>query len=814
MSPEPSDAMRAIKSKLNVLLLSLAFLPASAAAQETTRLAADGLEQPVEILVDRWGISHIYAESQHDLFFAQGWNAARDRLFQLELWRRQATGTVSEILGPRELERDIGTRLFKFRRDLDQELSHYHDDGIEIIGAYVDGINAYIEHTRENPELLPIEFGLLGITPGIWTTDVVISRHQGLLGNIGAELSTGRNVVRLGADVVKGLSSFGPGDPILELDAALDGEALSEDILGLYNAFRGPVRFRPEDIVDDRRGEPDAFVMLERAAEASSRTVAYDPKGDIGSNNWVVSGARSESGYPIMANDPHRVQAAPSLRYWVHLVAPGWNVIGGGEPSLPGISIGHNEFGAWGLTVFATDAEDLYVYETNPSNPNQYRYRGEWEEMSVMTETISVKGQSDHTVELKYTRHGPVVFEDDGRDLAYAVRAGWMEIGGSPYLASLRMDQATTWEEFVEACTYSNIPGENMIWADREGNIGWQAVGIAPVRRNWSGLVPVPGDGRYEWDGYLPIQAKPHVFNPAEGYFATANNDLVPRDYEFMDAVGFSWSDPYRWLRLVEVLGSGKRFSMADMMRLQTDELSIPARQLVPMLEEIAAPDNRTLRAKNLLLEWDFVMDKKSEAAGLYAAWEAEIRRAVRGASVPEGAGINLSLRKTIERVMVPPGEFGVDPMAARDQLLMGALEAAMAVLTEKLGPDQGGWVWGQEEYHHAYLRHPLGTSVDPVTRSLLEAGPLPRGGYGSTVNQTTNGDNQTSGASFRIIVDTGDWDRTVGMNTPGQSGDPESPFYRNLFELWATDQFHPVFYSRDKVEAATALRIDLRPGN
>ena len=163
---------------------------------------------------------------------------------------------------------------------------------------------------------------------------------------------------------------------------------------------------------------------------------------------------------------------------------------------------------------------------------------------------------------------------------------------------------------------------------------------------------------------------------------------------------------------------------------------------------------------------------------------------------------------------MVPPGEFGVDPMAARDQLLMDALEAAMAVLTAKLGPDQGGWVWGQEEYHHAYLRHPLGTSVDPVTRSLLEAGPLPRGGYGSTVNQTTNGDNQTSGASFRIIVDTGDWDRTVGMNTPGQSGDPESPFYRNLFELWATDQFHPVFYSRDKVEAVTAVRIDLRPGN
>ncbi|MDA0313565.1 MAG: penicillin acylase family protein, partial [Gemmatimonadetes bacterium] len=558
-----------------------------AEAQENTSLDLVGLDEPVEILVDRWGISHIYAETEHDLFFAQGWNAARDRLFQLELWRRQATGTVSEILGPRELRRDIGTRLFKFRRDLEQELNHYHERGSLIVNAYTDGINAYIAQTQRDPTLLPLEFELLGIKPGMWTPDVVISRHQGLLGNIGQELSTGRNVAQLGAGMVKRLGSLGPGNPLLDLDAAIDGEALSEDILGIYNAFRESVRFRPEDIVADRRGDGDAFAMLEQAAEAAAQTIAYDPKGDIGSNNWVVSGARSESGYPVMVNDPHRAQGAPSLRYWVHLVGPGWNVIGGGEPSLPGISIGHNEFGAWGLTVFATDAEDLYVYETNPANPNQYQYRGQWEDMTVITERVPVKGQSEEVVQLKYTRHGPVVFEDNGRELAYAVRAGWMEIGGSPYLASLRMDQAETWDEFVDASRYSHIPGENMVWADRAGNIGWQAVGIAPIRRNWSGLVPVPGDGRYEWDGYLPIQAKPHVLNPSEGYFASANNDLIPRDYEFMDAVGFSWSDPYRWLRIVEVLERGTRMSVADMMRLQTDELSIPARQLVPMLEEI-----------------------------------------------------------------------------------------------------------------------------------------------------------------------------------------------------------------------------------
>ena len=482
-------------STLTVCLV-LAFSPV-ARAQETTRLEADGLEQPVEILVDRWGISHIYAETEHDLFYAQGWNAARDRLFQLELWRRQATGTVSEILGPRELQRDIGTRLFKFRRDLKQELNHYHDNGVEIIGAYVEGINAYVRRTRSDPSLLPLEFQLLGIVPGLWTPEVVISRHQGLLGNIGAELRTGRLVAQVGAQTVKDLNTYGPGDPLLELDPALDGAALSEDILGLYNAFRASVRFRPEDIAPERRADADGFAMLEQAAELASRTVAYDVEQDVGSNNWVVAGSRSESGYPLMANDPHRAQAAPSLRYWVHLVAPGWDVIGGGEPSLPGVSIGHNQYGAWGLTVFATDAEDLYVYETNPSNPNEYSYRGEWEAMTVITEQIPVKGQGPHSVDLKYTRHGPVVFEDEDRHLAYAVRAGWMEVGGAPYLASLRMDQATTWEEFREACSYSNIPGENMVWADRAGNIGWQSVGIAPVRRNWSGLVPVPGDGRY-----------------------------------------------------------------------------------------------------------------------------------------------------------------------------------------------------------------------------------------------------------------------------------------------------------------------------
>ncbi|MBI3981433.1 MAG: penicillin acylase family protein [Gemmatimonadetes bacterium] len=643
-------------------LLTLAIVT-SVTGQEAQRLSVTGLERPVEILKDRWGIAHIYAETEPDLFFAQGFSAARDRLFQLELWRRQATGTVAEFLGPRELKRDIGTRLFKFRRDLTQELSHYHPRGATIINAFVRGINAYIDEANRAPDKLPLEFRLLGIKPQHWTPDVVISRHQGLLGNIGQELSIGRAVAAVGAEQVKFLSTFGPGDPDLTLDVAIDGALLAADILGLYNAFRDGIRFRPEDIVlaeqRGRAGEEAAGATAAAeaagaagaaywpawspfpdpaAAAASPASAAVTGDPDIGSNNWVVSGRLSESSYPLMANDPHRAQSAPSLRYWVHLVGPGWNVIGGGEPSLPGVSIGHNEFGAWGLTVFSTDGEDLYVYDTNPENPNQYRYRAAWETMTVIRETIPVKGQGPDTVELKYTRHGPVVYEDRARRKAFAVRAAWMEIGGAPYLASLRMDQARSWDEFRDACAYSHIPGENMVWAGKDGTIGWQAVGIAPIRRNFSGLVPVPGDGRYEWDGYLPIKAKPHVVNPPEGYFATANNDLIPRNYPYMDAIGFSWSDPYRWARINEVLAGGRRHSVADMARLQTDPVAIPARQLVPLLEHLRASEPRAEQARRRLLEWDHRMEASSVPAGIYTAWEGALREAVAGRVIPSNA--------------------------------------------------------------------------------------------------------------------------------------------------------------------------------
>jgi penicillin amidase len=805
-----------------VRLTSLAFAvivalnTTNAAAQETATLQISGLQQPVEILKDRWGISHIYAQTEHDLFFAQGYNAAKDRLFQFELWRAQATGTTAEILGSRAIDRDHGTRLFKFRGNITREMNHYHPRGAGIITAFVAGVNARIDEVLADPSQLSLPFRLLGITPKHWTPEVVISRHGGLLGNIATELATGRAVCTVGEEKVKELTYYHPHIPNLTLDPQINcNSLLNNDILHLYNAYRAELRFEPQDIATvAQRNDAQQFSQLAAVLDAEARELAGRSKDDIGSNNWVVSGELTQDGYPMMVNDPHRAQAVPSLRYWAHLVGPGWNVIGGGEPTIPGISIGHNGVGAWGLTIFSTDGEDLLVYETNPANPNQYRYNGRWRDMEIIEETIAVKDGEPVTVTLKYTRHGPVTFEDTANQLAYAVSPAWMEIGGAPYLASLRMNQAQNWEEFRNAASYSHIPGENMIWADRAGNIGWQAVGIAPIRRNFSGMVPVPGDGRFEWDGYLPIKDLPHEYNPARGFVETSNSNYTPPDYPFLEAIGYTWTDPFRWVRGSEVLGSGGRFNMMDMIKLQHDYLSVPARTIIPLFEDRPAANPDVERARQMLLNWDFVLDKNSVEAGIYVAFERQLLDSIDALKVPSEAQsyLRVGLKTAIDFLLSPDGDFGSDPLAGRDQFLQDVLQLALVTLNNKLGPDWTQWQYGQEKYHHALIRHPLSSAVDDTTRQLLNVGPVPRGGNGYTLGNTGGGDNQTTGASFRIFVDTRDWDNTLGMNTPGQVDDPDSPYYRNLFELWANDKVFPAFYSREKIESVTQQRFLLQP--
>jgi penicillin amidase len=806
------------KTWLAACCLAAGLTPLSGlAATPAEKLTVPGLTQPVEIIRDHWGIAHIYAKNENDLFFAQGYNAARDRLFELEMWRRQATGTVAEILGPKEIKRDIGNRLFQYRGDMNTELNWYHPHGAAIIQDFVNGVNAYIDQTDKNPALLPQEFRMLNIKPGKWTPAVVISRFNGLLGNLDDEMNTALAVRALGPDKVKDLQSYQPSDPDLKIDPAIDASLLNRGILDLYDAYRKPLKFTPDELLPEYRTTKTA-AAVSKEIELASNQEAVDPRQDMGSNNWVVSGRLTESGMPLVVGDPHRVQEVPSLRYWVHLNAPGWDVIGAGEPSIPGVSYGHNEYGGWGYTIYGADTEDLYVYDINPANPLQYKYGSDWETMKVVHESIPVKGQAAEQVDLKFTRHGPVLFEDKVHHKAYAARAAWLEPGGAPYLASLRIDQAQNWDQFDDAVSYARIPALNLIWGDKKGDIGYNAASIAPRRQNFSGLVPVPGDGRYEWDGFLPIKELPHVLNPDKGFYNTSNDYQVPKGYDHMEAVQHVWTDPYRGREVAEVLGSGRKFSVADMVNLQNNNLSIPARSIVPLFRDVPIGDAVTQKAANRLLHWDFLLDKDSVEAGIYEMFQRHLIEDVRAVIVPTaardvfGASPKLSIPMTriVASLTAPDGSYGADPTRGRDAVMVKALGEAVAELTKRLGPDMEKWNLGA--YHYATIDHPMGDALRPDLAAKFEVGHLPRGGDAYTITATGGGDQQTGGASFKIVQNTDDWDASVGLNNPGQSGDVNSPHYRDLYEYWARGKYFPIFFSRDKIEGVAEMDTTLSP--
>ena len=776
------------------LLLSISALILSC----SNSIELSGIVDEVEVLRDNYGINHIYANNQNDLFFMQGYLAAKDRLFQFEIWRRQATGTVSEIFGEDELERDIGTRLFKFRGDIKDELNHYHEDGFEIVSSFVSGVNKYIEEVNANPDLLPIEFDILGIKPEAWTNEVVISRHQGLLGNIEEELNIGRAVSLIGEDLVKDLLWFHPKEPSLKLPDDITYDDLKQDILRLYDAYRNPIEFKEKYILEEYRNDDEL-------ADVFQDDIIND-KYSIGSNNWAISAEKSESNFPILANDPHRSLSNPSLRYMAHLVAPGWNVIGGGEPEIPGISIGHNGIGAWGLTVFRTDAEDLYIYDLNPRNSYQYFYNGQWNEFEIIEETIKVKGTEDVDVNLFYSVHGPVTFIDTNRNKAYAVKNGWSEIGGSPYLASLRMDQAKTWDEFREACTYFNIPGENMVWADKYGDIGWQAVGIAPIRKTHSGMVPVSGDGSNKWEEYLPIIEKPNLYNPEIGYISTANQNVTPEDYNKWEAIGFDWADPYRGDRINRVLESKEKFNLKEMLDLQVDYYSIPSEQIINLSSGLIS---NNIEYFSMLEKWDKKLSKSSIEAGIYIEWQNQLFLEVNKKFIPENVSkyIYMQLFKVIERI----SKMNINE---RKELLNQTFNSSIDKLKEKFGENPDNWVYGQEDFKHVKIYHPLEKVVNDSIRDIIGLKSYPRGGDGYTPGSTSNSLNQRSGGSFRVMIDTGNWDNSFATNSPGQSGDPDSKFYDNLYEDWANDVYFPLLFSKSKVLLNLSERTVFKPKN
>ncbi len=783
---------------LTLALAGTAFTQSSAQTASTTlearakaalavlhgTLNVHGLQQPVRVQRDHWGVAHIYAQNQHDLFFAQGFVVAQDRLFQMELWKRSGQGRLAEILGPSYVKRDTSARLLRYRGDMDAEYASYAPDTKEILEAFTSGINAYIAEIQKPGGIgLPLEFQLAGFKPDPWKPEDCLNRlaAYSVTGNGASELHSAQLVALLGPEKAVELLEL---DPPVKLDPApgIDYSGLSSALLENLVGSDVPLHF-PETPVQ-------------------------------GSNNWTVSGSLTATGKPFLANDPHRVIAEPSLRYIVHLVAPGWNVIGAGEPGLPGVAVGHNEKIAWGFTIFGLDQQDLYLAELNPADPSQYKTEHGWQPMEVKTETINVRGGTSVVVKLKFTRHGPVLWEDGKRALALH----WVgaEPGTAGYLGSLSLDRAQNWQEFEQAMPRWKVPSENIVYADGDGNIGEHSTGLAPLRKNWTGLLPVPETGGFEWSGFVRNSELPHTYNPVSGFVASANHKMIPESYPY--AVGFQWAPPERFLRISEVInGAGKsahKLTLSDMENLQNDVVSLPARELQNLLKSAAR--NTSSPATKLLLDWDCAVAPDSSAATLYEFWVPELLDAVTKKIVPAEAQKligKLSLQKTTQELSHPSGAvFGQNPEAARDALLLQTLEAAEQKLAAKLGPDPKNWAWGQ--LHRVSFFHPL-DAVTPTAKALFDRGPAARPGDGTTVDATYFGGasfDQLAGASYREIFDLRDWDNALGVNVPGQSGQPASPHYDDLLRLWLRGQYFPLRYSKPLVDRETADVLELKP--
>jgi penicillin G amidase len=756
------------RALLVVLAWLAAVVPPDVAAQDFDGIAraslariegttvVPGLSAEVQVLRDEWGIPHIYAQDREDLFFAQGYVQAQDRLWQIDMWRRINEGRLAEILGPDAFEHDRLARLIMFRGPWEEEWTSYHPDGKRIFAAFAAGVNAYIDEIGDN---LPVEYRLTGLRPLPWTPEASTGRVATALplGAARAELTLARQVAQLGIDEVNRRQRPGHETWVdIRVPEGVDLSLISEAVVAALGHFQD--------------GFPEPPLLAEyRAWAGATASANHGAREDSpGSNNWVASGSLTRSGRVLLANDPHRGVTNPSLRYLVHLNAPEYSVIGSTEPSIPGVAIGHNGRVAWGLTIVGTDQADVFVEQLNPQNLDQALWNGEWYPLTTIVDTIPVRGEAARVVEHKFSRHGPIFYVDERNRLAYAIRSTANEPGTGGYLGALRLAETNDCREFIDALAYYHAPSENMICGDADGNIAWLAAALTPRRSGgWYGRLPVPGTGQYAWTGFRSHTGLPQEFNPARGWVGTANHDVQPPGY--YPPIMFRRGPSARFDRLRQMFANARDLTVADFERMMHDASFAWLADDKPLFSGWSAADPTVEWARQQLERWDGVYDRDSPAPALHSRWRQNLDAEARRPSL-EGS--------------------------RRMALSEAALVAAVENLRRTLGQDHTGWRWGR--IHRSEFPHSLVSAYDlpAVERS---------GGGGSVIAAT--------GATFREIVDFADLDNSRATSTPGQSGQPGSPFYGNLLPLWGNQEFFPLLYTRQAVEARTTHRLTLRPG-
>jgi len=777
-----------------------------------------GLHEAVEIITDRYGIPHIYAKNEDDLYFAQGYAHAQDRLWQMELNRRIGAGRLSEIFGTVALDTDRFSRRLGLHRVAAEQVKQLSDHDRRILQAYANGINMFI---TTNSHKMPAEFVLLHITPALWepTHTIQWGKVQGwsLSGNWQTELVRARLIAKLGVErAIKLEAGYDPDHPLI-IPPGVKYSGVNADLLKQYQQIQ----------------ELSGFGVLG------------------GSNNWVVDGTMTETGAPMLCNDPHLGQTAPSIWYECHLVAGDINVTGVGFPGSPGIIIGHNQHIAWGVTNAVSDIQDLYIEKFNPEDPSQYEFRGQWENAQVIHEEIHVKGWDTPIIEeVRITRHGPIITATPQPDttaqlpttehttttpeLPMALR--WPAFEQFKLTSAVhKLNCATNWEQFREALRDWDVPPQNFVYADCTGNIGYIMAGAIPIRAGEQAILPSPGwTGEYEWTGLIPFDELPQTYNPEQHFIVTANNRVVDDAYPYY--ITHEWLNGYRAQRICDLLTSKGKLTLSDMVTIQADQYSIPATEIVPYIVALEANTPLKRAVQEILHTWDYMLDPDSIGATIYTTFLRTLTHIIfeivlgDDSSLAEGylgiganmlAGVNGYASRNIPLLIrllkehddnwfadsvIPNGPTSWDIALER------AFDATIEDCQQRLGNNILHWRYGL--IHKMTFRHPLGTVKS--LEGAFNRGPFPIGGDSDTVNMgntvPTNPEEVIAIASYRQITDLSDLNNSLSIHVPGQSGHPGSPHYDDFIQLWQQTEYHPQLFKRDHIKSATEGTLYLLP--
>lgn len=768
------------------------------------------LADRVEILLDKHGIPHVYAQSEGDLFFAQGYLHARDRLWQMEQNRRIARGTLAEVFGESALDVDRFSRIVGFRRAALVEASHLDAETRSLIDSYVAGINAYIQ---ANPGRLSAEFNLLRVVPEAWQVEDVIALFKlfswSLSVNWESELTRLQLMVKVGPMRAAELEPDYPATTPVILEAVG-----SEEMTRLLSTSG----------------------LLLNEYEKIKQWVGQPGEG-MGSNSWVLAPKHTQTRRAMLCNDPHLALQIPGVWFENALHCATLETSGVSYPGIPGVFIGHNRDIAWGLTNAYVDSQDLYV-ERMDENAQRYEYAGEWHDAKVIEESILVRRRTEpHRERVTITRHGPLIStlirESEAKNLPLALR--WSgETRGHGIRSLIRLNRATDWETFADALSEWSFAPQNITYADTDGNIGYLLAGTIPMRRHNLGVVPAPGwDGSHEWTGWVPAHELPRLFNPSSGRIVLANNKIVGDDYHHF--LGIDYLPGWRAARIEEILSEKERYSLRDMEEIQLDTTSKFAATLAPFFAQLNSDDPFVKVAIGYLRRWNYQTDAESSAGlimhyaliclldevygnkigGLRDAYLGMTRSPI---SLMHGYAHRATTRlvELLANEMESPWYTDMETQRhrSRDEVLYAALAQAVTLIRSELGDNARRWNWGR--VHQVRYVHPMGSVR--MFRSLFNRGPFPVGGDATTPNQTSYAPNLPLGmvqvtASYRQIYDVGQWDVAKSITTSGQSGHPMSPHYADQITMWLEGVYHAMPWSREAVRTVARNRIELLPG-